>query len=121
MDIVTLGSPDNKTKIYVQKLSLKDLPSETIASIKDYNKLYAENKTDYKFLTDNEINITGSQNSYLCIYTSTDPWTNELRKGVEIFFGNENDTLYIMEIWGPKESFNKTQTLYEQIIPTIKI
>ena len=117
----TYSSPDNKTKIVVSESPLNNVPSETIEQLKDSSISSIKSSSDAQFLSDTTLNLTGIPEAYEVIYTGTDPKTNEFRKGFFLFLGKQGQKAYGIQVYGPNETFNNTKSLYDKILPTIKI
>ena len=120
INLVTLSSPNNKTTIAVQEVNLKYTPS-MIEDIKDISKTNIKQSSDAQFLSDTRLNLKGIPEAYELIFAITEPTTNEFRKGFFLFIGKQGQTAYGIEVYGPNDTFNNTKSLYDKLLPTIKM
>jgi hypothetical protein len=92
-----------------------------IEDIKDISKTNIIQSSDAQFLSDTRLNLKGIPEAYELIYTITEPTTNEFRKGFFLFIGKQGQTAYGIEVYGPNDTFNNTKSLYDKLLPTIKM
>lgn len=119
--LITLACPDNKTKIGVSKSSLN--PNLTVKELKDLSirDWKSDSSLNVKIISDKQVNITGVPEAYEIITTSTDPDTKVFKKEIFLILGKQGQVAYSVEFSAPYEEFSNTKSLYEQILPTIKI
>ena len=120
IDLITLASPDNKTKITATTMSLASY-HETIEEFKDITVTNVGKSSDFQVLGDTTLNLTDIPEAYEVVYTLTNPKTSQFNKGFYLFIGNNNQVVYGIQVFGPNDTFNNTKSLYDKLIPTIKI
>ena len=111
---------DNKTSISVMMMPL-ELSDGSIQKIKDSSKKGIKESSDFQVLGDKKLNLTGIPEAYEVIYTMTNPEKNVLNKGYYLFIGQTGQIFYGIQVQGPIENFNNTKSLYDKLVPTIKI
>jgi len=119
--LVSLRGPNNETTITVQEVSLKDVPSMTIKELEDLSKTNIKANSDTQYLSDIKLNLTGIPEAYESIYSMTDPKTNKFKKGFDLFIGKQGQTAYAISVYGLNGDFNNTKSLYDKLLPTIKM